>query len=152
MGHDLRQAHPTGLGRRQRVVDDRPFLGLQVVAQHLGVVFRIVAPFALHGHVEHVAHAGDPLEAEATLDREKLGRQGDVVLDRAVAAHVEDRVRHKLVGPAFGRDPEAALAVKRDAFHVHQLRGLASRVTRMASTMRAGVSETSMWKIVGCMA
>jgi hypothetical protein len=39
VGDDLRQADPTGLGRRQRVVDDGPFIGFQVVAQNLRVAF-----------------------------------------------------------------------------------------------------------------
>jgi hypothetical protein len=111
---------------------------------------RIVAPFPLHREVQHVSDPRDPLEAKAHLHRKQLVRQRDVVLDRPVAAHMVDRVRDQPVRPPFGGDPEPAVAIQRDALHVHQLRGLT--LPRDANGVHdpGGRLDTSMWKIVGC--
>lgn len=121
-GGDLRQADPAFARRGLFIQHRAPFPGLGVVGHQLHVVRGVVLPLALHGHPQGIPHHGHALEAIARLDRHQLGRQADFLVDLAIGTDVIQRMGDHPVGAAFRGDPEAALAVGGDAFHVQFLR------------------------------
>ncbi|MFW5654535.1 MAG: hypothetical protein ACOCYW_02675 [Roseicyclus sp.] len=58
------------------------------------------------------------IRSNGDRDSPKLWRKRDGPLHRALAAHVEDRVRDQVGAFVLFGDPQAALTVGRDAFHV----------------------------------
>ena len=118
---NFRHADPTSVRRSFFVTDRTPFPGFGIVSYQFDLIFRVILPLTLNNHPKGVADFGDPFETEAGLDRGQFCRQRDFFLDRALGIHVIQRMRNQPVTAAFGGDPIAALAVKRDAFHVELL-------------------------------
>ena len=71
------------------------------------------------------ANHGDTFKAKADFSDQQRLWQGNLCLDLPLVIHVVDRMRDQTVAAPFGRQPEAARAIQRDAFEIQLLRRIA---------------------------
>ena len=129
-------------GGFERIAHRRPLLGRRLVGEQLHLALRVVLPLALDRDHQHqvvaFADRGDAFEAEAGLAGQKLRREGDLLLDRALGVDVQHaRAASSLsVRPseASQKPPSPSAAMpSRSSFWA----GLPSRVTmRLAGDQR----------------